>query len=371
MPVAIELDHRRLRQLYDALLATFTERVEFERILLFSTGHSVDHLASDRAGLSQAIFDVIKAAHSNNWIRQLVKGAHEHNATQPLLRQFVAETFPDLLIGQDTGAESGGNLLDAFLLGKGRLFINRDQLRRGLGDLIQPGPGISPRIMTISSELGRCGKTYSHELIRFIALKRQDRVAYIDLIEEISLGSDLTQFMEQLAHRLDADRRNIPEQEAQTARWIRNLTVWLLDQINRSGQFCWLVLDGIDQVEALPQEIHDFIIRLAQQIEAEFDPACRLVLISYHSKQLPPALRHRVVEEIIGQAVVPDQLQAFVTAHVQQLLGVDDGDQEAREVAAAICDMVTEKLSALPEESRPFAISRLLEEALQKLEAEL
>jgi hypothetical protein len=371
MPVAIELDHRRLRQLYNALLATFTERVEFERILLFSTGHSVDHLASDRAGLSQAIFDVIKAAHSNNWIRQLVKGAHEHNATQPLLRQFVAETFPDLLIGQDTGAESGGNLLEAFLLGKGRLFINRDQLRKGLGDLIQPGPGISPRIMTISSELGRCGKTYSHELIRFIALKRQDRVAYIDLIEEISLGSDLAQLMEQLAHRLDADRRNIPVQEAQTARWIRNLTVWLMDQINRSGQFCWLVFDGIDQVEALPQEIHDFIIRLAQQIEGEFNPACRLVLISYHSEQLPPTLRHRVVEEIIGQAVVPDQLRAFVTAHVQQLLSVDDGDEEAREVAAAICDMVTDKLSTLPEESRPFAISRLLEEALQKLEAEL
>jgi hypothetical protein len=377
MPTDIKLDHRQLWQLHEALLAAFTSRNEFAQMLFYRTGARLDDLAPDVAPLPGAIFNVIQAAEEKGWTEMLVEGAHKHNPAHPLLRRFVADLFPSALVAL-AGADSiDEDPIDAYRLGSGRLFINRRQLRDRMQELTRPGPGIPPRILTVYSDLRRCGKSYSYEFIRFFAQARQERVAWVDLLEEVSLGSGLQGVVEEVGRQLDANLSTMPQQEAQTARWIRNLVFWLLGEVKRHGKFWWLVFDSIDHASenpGLPQEIHDFIARLAQQLEAEFDPPCRLVLIDFnHLKRedLPERIRQHIVEEVIRQEIVPSQLQDFIRAHLWQLLGKDGDEAHVHEVAAMLGESVTDKLNSMPEHKRPYALSSILQEALAGLEASL
>jgi hypothetical protein len=370
MPVDVQLDHQQLRQLHEALLAAFTSRIEFERMLFFSSGRQLSHLASDNLDLSDAVFKVVVAAQAAGWIETLVEGAHKVKPAQPQLRRFVKELFADSLIALAADDEASGDPLDAYFLGRERIFIDRAQLRDALRELTMPG--ITPRILAVHSDLSLCGKTYTYEFIRFFALSRQERVAYVDLLEEISLGNGTQELVEQLGRKLRADLSSIPEQEAQTARWLRALAVWLIGQIRGSGQFWWLVFDSINQVEGLPKEIHDFIQRLASQLEEEDDPPCRLVLISYRGKeQLPLQIRARIKQEEIHQEILPNQLKDFLVAHVRRLLGENGDETQVRDAADMLCEALMNKLSTLPEEARPYALSSVLEEVLAGLEASL
>jgi hypothetical protein len=372
MPSDVQLDHRQLMQLWKALLDTFLDPAVFEQMVFFRTGNRVAHLAPPSATLPQVIFKVIEKAQSENWLQQLVVGAHQHNPRQLQLRQFVATTFPDEMIEVGSGTSSDDPLAACFLSeDRSLVFIDRVELRKGLRELTRPGR--IRRILAVHSDLNRCGKTYTAEFIRFVALQRQERVAYVDLREEISLGEGLQELVEQLGRKLRANTNEIPTQEALTARWIRNLVIWLIDQINRSGHFWWFVFDSINQVEGLPNEIHDFIVRLARQLEIEeFDPPCRLVLISYQGReQLPPEIGLRVVQDEIRNEVGPAQMQGFFEEQIRLLLGEDANDDEVQATTATLCDVVRSKLNALPEGIRPYAISSMVSEALRELEASL
>jgi hypothetical protein len=369
MPVDVELDHHQLRQLHEALLAAFTNRADFERMLFFSTGRQLTHLASENFALPDAIFRVILAAQAENWIAPLVKGAHNDKPTQGQLRRFVRELFAELIVPLPGGEEADGDPLEAYLLGKQRIFINRTELRTALREMTRPG--ITPRILTVSSDLNVCGKTYSHEFIRYFALSRQERVAYVDLLEEISLGNSTQELVTRLGRKLRADLSSIPPQEAQTARWLRSLADWLIDQVKASGHFWWLVFDSINQVNGLPAEVHSLIQRLALQLEEEDDPPCRLVLISYREEQLPVQIRGRVEQETIRREIIPSQVQNFLEAHVRHLLGENSEAVKVREVADMLCETLMAKLSSFAEEERPYVLSAALQEVLGALEASL
>ncbi|MEZ4638675.1 MAG: effector-associated domain EAD1-containing protein [Caldilineaceae bacterium] len=295
----IQLDHIQLRKLWDALLDAYPNPADFDRMLFFRTGRRTDNIASVGATFQQRVYDVIVNAQSEHWMQDLAVGAHKDNPLHASLRAFVAATFPDA-VDMVGATVTNVDPTSAYFLREDRslVFINRRDLRRGLQELVKRGSG--PRILAVHSDLTRCGKTYTAELIRYVAHQRQEKYAYIDLREEISLGNGLQELVEQLGRKLGADIRTIPEKESLTARWVKNLVLWLLDQVNRSQSFWWIVFDSINQVSGLPNDVHDFISRFARQLEEEFDPACRLVLLSYRGEdQLPPDIGLRVVQDYI------------------------------------------------------------------------
>lgn len=374
MPGNVQLlDHLQLQKLQDALLAAFPEPNAFEEMLFFRTGNHMAQIAPIGADLRHVIYTVITTAQSDGWIRMLVVGAHQHNPGQPLLRQFVAAVFPEALIGSANDTTFVDPTEACFLSeDRGLAFIDRRQLRDGLKALTQPG--LTPRVLAVHSDLSRCGKSYTAEFIRFVALHRQQRVAYIDLREDIFLGDSLQELVAQLARKIrlnDGDSDDIPKEEAQKARWVRQLVIWLIDEIRRSGHFFWLVFDSINQVNGLPGEFHDFIGRLARQLEIEeFDPPCRLVLISYRGReQLPLEIRQRVVQDEIRMELGSDQLKEFFEDQVRMMLGGDANDDEVRGAVDVLCSFVQSKLAVLPADTRPFAISNIVHDALRELEA--
>ena len=161
MPVNIQLDHTQIMKLWEALLAAYAQPIQFEQMLFFRTGKQIALIVPPNANLSDSVFRVIMEAQRENWIVDLIKGAHEHNPAQPQLREFVAESLPQVLISLGESGEGGDNPLTASFLSedRGRVFINREQLRDGLRELT--ASGVTPCVLTIHSDIDRCGKTYS------------------------------------------------------------------------------------------------------------------------------------------------------------------------------------------------------------------
>ena len=358
--------------MWEALQDAYPQINEFDRMLFFTTGKQVMQIAAMAAAFPDAVFDIIMLANREGWVATLIEGAYKNKPQNPPLRDFVIATIPDALVTAAGAGENGGDPLAACFLGSDRslAFIGRDELRNGLRQLTAEGR--TPRILSIYSELSRCGKTYSAELIRYAALHRHDRMAYLDLQQEISLGSGLQDLVAQLGRKIQADISTIPPQEAQTARWTRNLVIWLIDQVKRSEDFWWLVLDGVNQVEGLPDEINGFLDRLAKEIEfSDFDPPCRLVLISYDGhRRLPVDVRHRVVQEVIRDEIGPEEMETFFQEQIKRLIGENE-EGSAAAAAADLVEAVTSKLQELPQEERPFAISSVVRDALRRLEASL
>ncbi|MEM7131943.1 MAG: effector-associated domain EAD1-containing protein [Chloroflexota bacterium] len=372
MPDEIQLDSTQHKELRQALLSAFPTFESFEQMVFDQTGNNFDEFVPNNADLRGAVFSVIKEAQAWGWLGRLIEGAHQENPTNRKMRHFIKMHFSELLVAIAEDNEGAADPLNANFLNEDRsmLFVDRLQLRKGLRELT--GSGRTPRILAVHSDLEKCGKTYTKEFIQFVALRKEHRVAYIDIGEEIEFGSGLQDLVEQLARKLRADLSDLPPKESQTARWIRNLVHWLLDQINRTDLFWWLVLDSINQVEVLPKEIHDFIQRLALELDEEFDPPCRLILLSYQGKeQLPIEIRSRVVQDEIIEKPRPEQMRDLFAMQIRQLLGEDAEDDEVQEMVDMLTDLLKSKLAPLPEIERPFVMSSLVRDVLQELEASL
>ncbi len=374
MADTIQLDHHQIKLLMEALLVGFPAESDLDQMLFLSTGKILTEIAPTGVGMRRTTFKVIREAQMGGWVRDLVDGAHKEKPGLPLLRRFVAEIFPKLLIQIDGEDAVVSDPLKANFLDPGRniVFINRDGLRRGLKELVGSGVGLTPKIMSIHSELSKCGKTYSHEFIKYFAVHKGHHVAYVDLYREVMVGQGLKEFVAQLGRRLFADVSSIPVQEEQTSRWIRKLVNWLIDQINRKNQMCWLVLDSINQVPALPKEIHDFIQELAKQIDEMVNFPCRLILISYQGReQLPIEIRDKIATETIHANLGLDHIRQFFEMQVRRLLGEGSEEDHILEVATTISQSVTHTLEQLPIESRPYAISKVVRQSLVGLEGSL
>lgn len=366
--------HRHFEALFNALIEGYGDEPKLERMLLFKTGKNLALIKPLNANMQAIMFEVIKNAQAEGWLEMLIVGAH-HDAPHLLgLRHVVQELLPNRLIQLE-----GGNHhlvvdpLEAVFLDHGRkfLFIGRDDLRRSLKNLVGDGLGLTPKILTIHSDLNKCGKTYSFDFIKYFALSRQEQIGYIDLKQEVELGHGLKEFFTGLCQTLLIQTDAIPDREEKVERWIHKLVQWLMVEISNKHKMCWLVIDSINQVTALPVEIEDFLKALAMKLD-KMAIQCRLVLISYEGRrQLPPDIRHKIESETITSPLSEQQLNRFFELETKRLLG-DDGDlSNVQAVASTLSATVMAELEQLPLEERPFKLSEQIVVALKKLEASI
>ena len=122
------------------------------------------------------------------------------------------------------------------------------------------------------------GRTYTLEYISYLSSRLESfKFYYTDLKEDYTPDYRPGDLLVSIAHRMGADPRSIPPQEAQSARWTRLLYDWLIEQAARSEQSWWIVVDGAGQV-SLSTEMQDFLHRLVKEVDRT-NPPVRIVLL--------------------------------------------------------------------------------------------
>ena len=368
MPEDKQPDYQKLGDFYQALVAAYDKRIDLEIMLLYRTGHKYSHCAAESLTLPEAIHKIIEKALNESWFDVFAEAVYRAKPHNPGIVKYIAEEFPHLIPASEIKSGAPGDPLNACFLSDNQkmLFMDRQELRNGLRDMT--AEGLTSRILSVHSDLNRCGKTYTYEFIRFLALQRKDKVAYIDLREEIDKGHDMLDIAKLLARRLSMNEGDIPDREAQKENWLNRLVEKIMEHMRDSKCFWWLVFDGINQVSKLPQDIEAFIQHLARVIVIEFDPPCRLILISYDAnKALSYDLHKYIVHDEIKDPLGEKQLRSFFTAQVRGRAGEAVPEAKLAAVVDTLVGAVMSKLANEPKEKQPYAISSLVCQALVHL----
>ena len=362
-PVTISEQH--LAVLHDILLDGFTLN-DFE-LAVFSIDRTIDSVSNSQ---SERFFDVLKQARREGWIEALVKSLHHRKPGNVALCDFVRDHLgPEHL--DPRSAQATSSTADPFAVSFLRSnnsvpFVDRVTLRRHLRQMFDIENG--PRIMAVFSDIPRCGKSYTFELIRFLARHFDHRTAYIDINEEWTADFDPARLAELLADKIGADTDDMPAREAQMARWNKELCRWLMRKIYASGAFWWIVIDGLSQAPGLTVDLQDFIHELAALVEKEDRPMHRLVLISFSVDGLPINLRARAIEETIQDRIGLQELTDFFTSQVQRVKTERNlSDADVQDVPQTLASWVHDELDGYPPDEQPYALELLIVKAMEQL----
>jgi Effector-associated domain 1 len=214
---------------------------------------------------------IVARANAGNWIDSFVSAAVRDRPADRAIRSFLVKNphwdpsrYPLPPHPCDT----------LFVLG-GKAFIGRSVYREYLKRMNAP---TGRKVLLITSDRRKVGKSYSKELIDFLVDGQQlASVIPIDLDEQdYDPGS--------LAKKIGAPMKIMgdpPEQMGQQpARWSPELLDWLIPKVPSDGihTVWWIVLDGFRQ--KMPSEAtQEFISQLAQRVQET--SRFRLLLVNY------------------------------------------------------------------------------------------
>jgi effector-associated domain 1 (EAD1)-containing protein len=344
------------KQLGDALLAAFT-LAELQRMVATRLGGDLQRLALG-GDLQEIVFKLIDQAERGNWTPQLVTGALSENSGSAELNTFVTQ-FPEYKIVLTPGPPV--NHFDVCVLRGKQPFVNRHQLRTALRQLNDDRDG--NRVLVVTGP-PTSGKTYSRELIWYLeeATKRFE-VAWIDLVEDATdpdFGpGDLVR---SLVLQMRRPVTSMPVQQAQAARWVRELRDWLIAEISQTGSQWWIVIDGFNH-SRLNVETLDLIQHVARRIALLPSASnCRLVLLGY-ADSLPPDLAGRFLRE---------QTEPLGESHLKEYFTHVFKDHGAEEVDSTVLDEVVRQVltavnAVAPAPGQTTSIARVIREAVEEL----
>ena len=362
---AISIDDQKVVQLFDIFKDGFSLS-EFE-IVIMSIGRTMDSVADST---NVRFLDTLKQAKRQNWINDLVVAAHKRSPNNADLAVFVVENYGDAFLSPDSKPAHLANVdpFDVTFLRSNHSvpFVNRKPLRTQLRQMFDIENG--PRLMAVTSDLEQCGKSYTYELIRYLALHHEQRTAYIDIIDEWTADFGPAQLAGLIAEKIGADPAQMPAREAQMARWNKELCRWLTREIRKSNEFWWVVIDGLSQAPNLTVDLQDFVHELAAMVEKEDQPSHRLILISFSKDGLPINLRARAIEDTIHDRIGLNELTSFFTAEVNRLSaqpGIDLSDEN--DAATTLASWVHAELNEYAPEEQPYALELLIVKAMEQL----
>jgi hypothetical protein len=189
--------------------------------------------------------------------------------------------------------------LQAHWMAHGRPFLDRDELRTALGQLLEPN-GYGALVVNGPT---RCGKTYTADVIDWLSgVLPVDEADDIERFSVVRVQIDKTApaiFDAELVARrilsgmgVDA---TLTERHAETVRWIHHLCDDVLSRTPQGRRWCW-VFDGVC-VKDVPNESRLFVTQLVNLVTASsaLRERVRLVLIDFDLKLISneqvPALR--------------------------------------------------------------------------------
>lgn len=269
---------------------------------------------------------VVSTAEQEGWTWNLIEAAVAHNPGGPNLAAFL-QRFARL-DPRTAAPPAAVDVLSAYLLRAGRIFIDREDLRAALRDL-RDDPR-SSHVLVVTGERAS-GKTYTAELLTFFAsMAQKHKAIYVDLDKFPYTAKDLAETMGRQMGQLLA---TIPEhQDEQRARWVLRLCDWITAHMINSGDVTyWCVFDGFREV-TLPDETKDLIGELAQRAESTV-PQCRVVLLNYN-EVLPLRIEDYVRRERIKTIERDDLIKFF------EQVNRDNADKYTPEFLAEKVDVI-------------------------------
>jgi len=293
-------------------IVTFTQIVsnaykvdEFSDLLLGLNRNFLDYVPAT-VPFPQQVKELVGAANSKGWISQLVLAVVADRPNNQHIRDFLGKhpywdpaKHPALQHPADTLRVLGG-----------RSFIARDNLRKALKKMDEP---TGRKVLLVSSNHRKVGKTYSRDLVGFISENKQpSEVAYVDLDSE---KFDPINLAKKIAKEMKLNTSLFPDETTeQAARSNQELVKLLTDVDNPSLKVWWIILDGFR--EGVPSEaIQDFIAQLAQRIQSSEE--FRLILVNYTSV-LPLAVSGFTLKDNLKPLTRTELETHFTNVHRQK-----------------------------------------------------
>ena len=92
-PMTIKLDGKHYKQIQEALIDAFPSYNNLKMMIRFTLDENLDNITSSQNNLSEATFDLIAWANSQNKLPELIKGACQENSGNELLKSCYQEIF--------------------------------------------------------------------------------------------------------------------------------------------------------------------------------------------------------------------------------------------------------------------------------------
>lgn len=224
------------------------------------------------ATFPEQVRSLVNVADREGWAARLVMAVVQGKYGQTgAVKSFLAE-YPDWAAAHNPRAEHPCDTLKVF---GGKSFIGRDVLREFLKRMETV---TEKKLLVVKSEKRKVGKTYSRDLVEFLAYNRQpSRVVYYDLDSD---DYDPVKLAKKLGELMSIDMSSAPDSTwEQAARSSHELVRLLIpDTPNPQPLVWWIILDGFRQ-KAPSEATRDFIDQLAIRIQRRED--FRLLLLNY------------------------------------------------------------------------------------------
>ena len=322
----MKLSGKELERLHEALLEAFGKRDELERMLLFKLSRQLDHLAPED-DLESVVFVIINRAQRENWLGDLVKGAHTANPASPRLREFH-----DWYVSLPAASVAADPYAVLYMYDREPL-LGRPELRRHVKTLNLPSAGA--RIFVVDGD-PVSGKSYTLNYISYLKEHVGGfQFAWVDLQAlTLKFGGALRpeDVGESIGRQLRLDLSTMPARgNEQAARWSQFFSDWFTGVIGESDEIYWIILDECRRY--LRQDIRDLVQELAQRIAFQLDNA-RLVLLHQKKSDLPVNVLARVEEERIQNIGESELIEFFQSIHDRVRAGISDEEFENRIVSS-------------------------------------
>jgi hypothetical protein len=287
--------------------------------------------------------EVVATASSKGWIAQLVVEVVNARPNSQKIKDFLAKN-PDW---DPSRSEPNEHPCDTLFLLGGKSLVGRDGLREYIKAM---EVNTDFKVLLVTSDRRRVGKTYSKELIDYFAASTPGIGAvYIDLDkDDYGPGTLAAELAREVGIAGIAPDRG----QQQAARWNQELVKWLIPRArNPNGIVWWIVLDGFST--RLPsEETRDFIQQLAQRVQSTL--SFRLILVNY-CYELSLDVSGFLFKEKVD-SVTTDELKAFLTRLHQQKRKAAPSEQELSSYVKGVYD----RLAKYKEQHPQLAQDQLL-----------
>jgi hypothetical protein len=312
---------------------------DLARLLLGMNRRLADYVPA-LAPYPDQVIQLVARANSEGWISQFVSEVVRTRPNSQAIGSFLNNNS-DWNLGSVTPC---ANPLDTLRVSGGKCFIGRPQLRKYLRMMNTP---TGKKVLVVTSDRRKVGKTYSRELIRFLSLNQQpSEVAYLDLDDDDHDSGKLAQW---LAQAMGNSPAGMPLQSQQQAtRWNQELVDWIVPATKQpaaaAATVWWIILDGFRQW--VPSEaMQDFIAQIAQRIQST--QRFRLILLNY-TYRLPFAVEAFTFKEQV-RPIEPAEVTAFLSQFHERTRGVRPTPEELTEYVAGVYDRKTQIAQEHPE----------------------
>jgi hypothetical protein len=308
-------------------------------------------LAVQNEPLNQLLSDLRALNESNDvigndtplavWLRNCMALHVSHRLAAELQSFLDQARRPAPAAGGDEQADA---ILKAARDRFGLPLLDREGLRPKLTDLLSG----KTRVLSVKGER-LSGKSYSSQFISHAAFSRGIQILSVDA-REFALDVYMPQHLvEDLAAPLGIDTSGLPPQDAQKARWVKELTNWIVARLAPYRESHWIVLDHFDE-EIVDPHARLLIEHLARQAEEGHLPP--VILLGY---ERPDKI------EVLRRTVPRDEIAAIGKTEVEKHYGALFADNGNPAPPESVDVAVKKVFDLLPAEWNIEALSRAVE----------